>query len=139
MNAMASSDALPGPRRLRPLSPHLSVYRLTMTMAMSFAHRMSGVALYAGVLLLAWFLIAASTDAATFAVFSEFIQSIIGRLVLFGFTWALFHHLLGGIRHIIWDSGYWLDAPLRDQMAWVTLIGGFALTIVVWGVGYAVR
>jgi succinate dehydrogenase / fumarate reductase cytochrome b subunit len=136
---MASSDALPGPPRPRPLSPHLSVYRLTMTMAMSIAHRISGAALYAGVLLLAWFLIAASTDAATFAVFSDFIQSFIGRLVLFGFAWALFHHLVGGVRHIVWDSGYGLDAPLRDQMAWATLIAGFALTIVVWGVGYAVR
>ena len=66
-------------------------------------------------------------------------KSFIGRLVLFGFTWALFHHLIGGIRHIVWDSGYGLDAPLRDQMAWATLIGGFALTIVVWGVGYVVR
>lgn len=136
---MASSDALPGPRRPRPMSPHLAIYRVTMTMAMSIAHRISGAALYVGVLLLAWFLIAASADAATFAAFSEFIQSIIGRLVLFVFTWALFHHLVGGIRHIAWDSGYGLDAPLRDQMAWATLIGGFALTIVVWAVGYAVR
>jgi succinate dehydrogenase / fumarate reductase cytochrome b subunit len=139
INAMASSDALPGPRRPRPMSPHLAIYRVTMTMAMSIAHRISGAALYVGVLLLAWFLIAASADAATFAAFSEFIQSIIGRLVLFVFTWALFHHLVGGIRHIAWDSGYGLDAPLRDQMAWATLIGGFALTIVVWAVGYAVR
>jgi succinate dehydrogenase / fumarate reductase cytochrome b subunit len=110
-----------------------------MTMAMSIAHRISGAALYVGVLLLAWFLIAASTDAATFAVFSGFIESFVGRLVLFGFTWALFHHLVGGIRHIVWDSGYFLDAPSRDQMAWATLIGGFALTIVVWGVGYAIH
>jgi succinate dehydrogenase / fumarate reductase cytochrome b subunit len=136
---MASSDALPGPRPPRPMSPHLTVYRLTMTMAMSIAHRISGGALYVGVLLLAWFLIAASADAATFAVFSEFIESFVGRLVLFGFSWALFHHLIGGIRHIVWDAGYGLDAPLRDQMAWAALIGGFALTIVVWGVGYAVR
>ena len=67
---MASSDALPGPRRPRPLSPHLSVYRMTMTMAMSIAHRISGVALYFGVLVLAWFLIAASADASAFAVFA---------------------------------------------------------------------
>src|SRR5271170_5471306 len=119
---MTSSDALNGPRRARPLSPHLGIYRLTMTMAMSIAHRISGAALYVGVLLLAWFLISASADAATFSVFSGFIESFIGR-----------------IRHIVWDSGYGLDAPLRDQMAWATLIGGFALTIVVWGVGYAVR
>jgi succinate dehydrogenase / fumarate reductase cytochrome b subunit len=136
---MASSDALPGSRRPRPLSPHLSVYRLTMTMAMSFAHRVSGVALYFGVLVLAWFLIAASADASAFAVFSEFIGSFIGRVVLFVVTWALFHHLVGGIRHIIWDAGYGLDAPLRDQMAWATLIGGFALTVLVWIIGLAIR
>jgi succinate dehydrogenase / fumarate reductase cytochrome b subunit len=121
------------------MSPHLSIYRPTMTMAMSIAHRMSGVALYVGVLLLAWFLIAASTDASSFAIFSDFIGSFIGRIVLFFVSWALFHHLVGGIRHIVWDAGYGLDAPLRDQLAWATLIVGFALTILVWIVGYAVR
>ena len=136
---MATTDAASGKRRPRPLSPHLGIYKLTMTMAMSILHRISGGALYIGVLLLAWFLIAASTDAATFGVFSAFIESIIGRLVLFLFSWALFHHLIGGLRHIVCDAGYGLDAPLRDQMAWATLIGGFALTIVVWALGYAVR
>ncbi len=134
---MASSDALPGPRRPRPMSPHLSVYRVTMTMAMSFAHRITGAGLYVGVLLLAWFLIAASSDGSNFAIFSEFIDSFFGRLILFLFTLALFHHLLGGVRHIVWDSGYGLDAPLRDQSAWATLIGGIVLTIVVWILAYA--
>jgi succinate dehydrogenase / fumarate reductase cytochrome b subunit len=139
INAMASSDALPEPRRPRPLSPHLAIYRPHMTMAMSIAHRISGGALYVGVLLLAWFLIAVSADASSFAVFSGFIESFFGRLVLFVITWAVFHHLVGGLRHIVWDAGYGLDAPLRDQLAWATLIGGFALTILVWAVGYAVR
>ena len=110
-----------------------------MTMAMSIAHRVRGVALYVGVLLLAWFLIAASADASTFAIFSDFIGSFIGLVVLFVITWALFHHLVGGVRHIIWDAGYGLDAPLRDQMAWATLIGGIALTVLVWIIGLAVR
>ncbi len=110
-----------------------------MTMAMSIAHRISGVALYIGVLLLAWLLIAASADASTFTVFSGFLASFVGRLVLFVVTWALFHHLVGGVRHIFWDAGYGLDAPLRDQMAWATLIGGFTLTVVVWIIGLAVR
>jgi succinate dehydrogenase / fumarate reductase cytochrome b subunit len=110
-----------------------------MTMAMSIAHRISGAALYVGVLLLAWFLIAASADASSFSLFSDFIDSFVGHLVLFLFTWALFHHLVGGLRHILWDAGYGLDAPLRDQMAWATLIGGFALTVLVWIVGAAVR
>ncbi|MGH6797117.1 MAG: succinate dehydrogenase, cytochrome b556 subunit [Roseiarcus sp.] len=136
---MASSDALPGPRRPRPMSPHLGIYRVAMTMAMSIAHRISGAALYVGVLLLAWFLIAASADASTFAVFSGFLGSFIGQIVLFLVTWALFHHLVGGLRHMVWDAGYGLEKPLRDQLAWATLIGGFALTVLVWIASYAVR
>ncbi len=134
---MATTDAVAGKRRPRPLSPHLSIYKFTMTMAMSIAHRITGGGLYLGVLLLAWFLIAASTDAAAFGVFSAFLKSFIGQLVLLGFTWALFHHLIGGIRHFLWDSGYGMDAPLRDQLAWATLIGGLTLTIIVWVLGYA--
>jgi len=136
---MASTDAASAKRRPRPLSPHLLIYKITITMAMSIAHRISGAGLYIGVLLLAWFLIAASTDAAAFGIFTAFIQSIVGRLVLFLFTWALFNHLFGGIRHLIWDSGYGLDPPMRDYLAWATLIGGFGLTLIVWAIGYAVR
>jgi len=136
---MATTDAAAGKRRPRPLSPHLGIYKVTMTMAMSIVHRITGAGLYVGVLLLAWFLIAASTDAASFCVFSAFIDSIIGQILLFGFTWALFHHLLGGVRHFLWDTGYGMEAPMRDQLAWATLIGGFALTVVAWAIGYAAR
>jgi succinate dehydrogenase / fumarate reductase cytochrome b subunit len=123
----------------RPLSPHLDVYRMTLTMAMSFAHRVTGVGLYIGVLLLAWFLLALSSDATTFAAFSGFIRSIVGQLLLFGFTWALFHHMLGGVRHALWDAGFGLDHPMRELLAQATLIGGLALTVIVWIIGYAIR
>jgi len=136
---MASIESTSTPPPARPLSPHLGIYRFTLTMAMSIAHRITGAGLYAGVLLLAWFLIAASLDASAFAVFSGFIQSIFGRLVLFGFTWALFHHMFGGVRHFIWDAGRGLDHPEREQLTQATAIGGFALTLGVWAVGYAVR
>jgi succinate dehydrogenase / fumarate reductase cytochrome b subunit len=121
------------------MSPHLDIYRFTITMAMSIAHRVTGVGLYIGVLLLAWFLLALSGDARTFATFSAFIHSIIGQLLLFGFTWALFHHMLGGVRHALWDAGVGLDHPLRDRLAQGTLVGGLVLAIVVWIVGYFVR
>jgi len=136
---MASTDTATSSARARPLSPHLSVYRLTLTMAMSILHRITGVALYAGVLLVAWFLIAASMDASAFAVFSGFLRSFLGRVILFGFSWSLFHHMLGGIRHFIWDAGYGLDDPEREWLAMATLIGGLVLTILVWSVGYVVR
>ena len=89
-------------------------------------------------LLLAWYLIAASMDAAAFGVASGFLNSILGRLILFGFAWALFHHMLGGVRHIIWDAGYGMDASEREWLAMATLVGGVALTIIVWAIGLAV-
>ena len=125
--------------RPRPLSPHLGIYRFTLTMAMSIAHRITGIGLYVGVLLLAWFLIAASMDASAFGAFSAFIRSILGRLILFGFSWSLFHHLLGGIRHLIWDAGFGFDDPLREYLALATLVGGFLLTMLVWSLAYAMR
>ena len=131
---MASTDAAPTPRA-RPLSPHLSVWRPTMTYVMSIVHRITGGALYVGVLLLAWFLLATSMDAAAFGVASAFLNSFLGRLILFGFTWALFHHMLGGIRHFIWDAGYGMDKPEREGLAIATLAGGLALSIIIWAAG----
>jgi len=136
---MAATDVAPKPARPRPLSPHLGIYRLTLTMVMSGLHRITGLALYAGVLLLAWFLIAASMDATAFAADSGFLNSIFGRLVLFGFTWSLFHHMLGGIRHFIWDAGFGMDDPEREWLALGTLVGGLALTAIVWAIGLAVH
>ncbi len=133
---MASTGTAP---KSRPLSPHLDIYRMTLTMAMSIMHRITGVGLYLGVLLLAWFLLALSGDGSSYALFTGFIHSIIGRLVLLGFTWALFHHLLGGVRHALWDAGVGLDHPLRERLAQGTLIGGLALTLIAWIIGYAVR
>ncbi len=133
------ADSAPKPMRARPLSPHLEVYHWSLTMMMSGAHRITGIGLYIGVLLMAWFLIALASDASAFSYFSAFIQSIIGQLMLFAFTWALFHHMLGGVRHALWDVGYGLDHPMREYLAQATLAGGFALTVIVWIVGYVVR
>ena len=133
---MASTDSAPKRLRPRPLSPHLEIYRFTLTMAMSIAHRITGIGLYVGTLLLAWFLIAASMNGVAFATFSGFIHSWIGRLILFGFTWSLFHHLLGGIRHLIWEAVYGLDDPDRETLAIATLVGGIGLTILTWVLGY---
>ena len=136
---MVNTDQSPAAREARrPMSPHLQVYRFALTMAMSIAHRITGVGLYAGTLLLAWWLVAAATDAASFANVSWFMGTIVGRLILFGFTWALFHHLLGGLRHFVWDLGYGMDHPEREYLAQGTLIGGIVLTVVVWIIAYVV-
>ncbi len=137
---MAGIDQSPiANEQRRPLSPHLQVYKFALTMAMSIVHRITGAGLYAGTLLLAWWLIAAATSASAFADVSWFMSSIIGRLILFGFTWALFQHMLGGVRHFIWDAGYGMEHPQREYLAQATLIGGLVLTVLVWIAAYMMR
>ncbi|MFN3889965.1 MAG: succinate dehydrogenase, cytochrome b556 subunit [Beijerinckiaceae bacterium] len=137
---MAGIDQSPiANERRRPLSPHLQVYRFALTMAMSIMHRITGAGLYLGTLLLAWWLIAAATSASAFADVNWFMGTIVGRLILLGFTWALFHHMLGGIRHFIWDAGYGMDHPEREYLAQATLVGGLVLTILVWIAAYTMR
>ncbi|MCW6507268.1 succinate dehydrogenase, cytochrome b556 subunit [Lichenifustis flavocetrariae] len=126
-------------RHQRPLSPHLQIYTPMLTMMMSIAHRITGVALYVGTLLLAWFLIALASGPDSFATVAWFMDSILGKLVLLGFTWALFHHLLGGLRHFLWDSGWGMDHPQREWLAQGTLIGGIVLTVLVWAAAFALR
>jgi len=137
---MAGIDQSPiASERRRPLSPHLQIYSFALTMAMSIMHRITGVGLYAGTLLLAWWLIAAATSASAFETVTWFMASIIGRLILFGFTWALFHHMLGGVRHFIWDAGHCMEHPQREHLARATLVGGLVLAVLVWAVAYLIR
>src|ERR1700724_1486610 len=120
----------------RPLSPHLSIYKPTLTMLMSIAHRITGFGLYFGTLLLAWWLLAAASGPNAYAGIGSFMSSFIGRIVLFGYTWALMHHMLGGIRHLIWDTGHGFGEHEREWLAIATIVGSISLTIVIWIVCY---
>jgi succinate dehydrogenase / fumarate reductase cytochrome b subunit len=114
----------------RPLSPHLSIYRPMLTMMMSIVHRITGAGLYFAVVLLAWWLLAAASGPNAYAVFQAAAGSWIGKLVLLLTTWALLHHALGGIRHLIWDLGYGFGPAEREWLARATLIGSIGLTII---------
>ena len=107
-------------------------------MAMSIVHRATGIALYFGTLLLAWWLIAAASGPNPYATVAAFMSSFFGRLILFGYTWALLHHMLGGIRHLIWDLGYGFTAKEREWLSLATVIGSAGLTLLLWGLGYLV-
>jgi succinate dehydrogenase / fumarate reductase cytochrome b subunit len=120
----------------RPLSPHLFIYRPMLTMMMSIAHRISGAVLYLGTLLMAWWLLAAASGPKAYADIGWFMNSAVGRLILFGYTWALMHHMLGGIRHLIWDTGRGFGPHEREWLAAATLAGSIGLTVVIWIVGY---
>jgi succinate dehydrogenase / fumarate reductase cytochrome b subunit len=122
----------------RPLSPHLQVYRLTITMVMSILHRITGAGLYFGMMLFVWWLFAA-TNPRDFDQFNGLLGSWLGRLILFGFSWALLHHMLGGVRHLIWDTTRGLEPGEREFLAWATLVGSATLTIIVWLLAYMAR
>jgi succinate dehydrogenase / fumarate reductase cytochrome b subunit len=109
-----------------------------LTMMMSIVHRITGGALYFGTLLLVWWLVAAAAGPNAYATLQWFMESLLGRLILFGYTWALIHHALGGIKHLIWDLGYGFGAAEREWLTAATLVGSIALTLVLWFLGYMI-
>jgi len=123
----------------RPLSPHLQVYRWSWTMAMSVAHRITGSALYVGTVLVAGWLLAMASGPAAYERVSWFFGTPIGLLVLFGYTWILLHHMLGGVRHLVWDFGHGMDPATRVNMARFTLVGSTLLTVLIWAVAFLMR
>jgi succinate dehydrogenase / fumarate reductase cytochrome b subunit len=123
----------------RPLSPHLQIYKPLINMVMSIVHRITGAALYFGTLLLAWWLIGAATGPASFDVVRGIMGSPLGLLVLFGFSWALLHHMIGGIRHLIWDTGRGFDLETVDLLSWGTIILSAGLTVLLWIVGLVMK
>lgn len=122
----------------RPLSPHLSIYKPMLTMMMSIVHRITGAALYFGTLFLVWWLLAAASGANAYAKVQWFMDSFIGKLILFGYTWALIHHMFGGIRHFIWDTGRGFDPNEREWLVRLGLAGSIITTVVLWVIGYMV-
>ena len=123
----------------RPLSPHLGIYRPQINMVMSIVHRLTGAALYVGTLLLAAWLIAAAMGEQAFAAVSEIFAHPLGKLVLVGYSWALVHHMLGGMRHLLWDTGRGLQPRSADVLCWLTIIASLALTAALWAVGLSLR
>lgn len=123
---------MPNTHSPRPLSPHLGVYRWTITMAMSTAHRITGVALYGGHALLVGWLVAMAAAPGAYDAARAIALSPLGLIVMVLYSWALFHHMMGGIRHLIWDTGRGMDHPHRDQLAWATLAGGLLAAALFW-------
>ncbi|HZY48274.1 MAG TPA: succinate dehydrogenase, cytochrome b556 subunit [Devosia sp.] len=120
------------PARSRPLSPHLSIYRFTLTMANSVIHRGTGMAMYAGTLLIVLWLGAAALGEGPFALVSAVYGFWLVQAVFFLATWALFHHMLGGIRHFVWDSIHALDPMGRETITRVQWALSIILTLGAW-------
>ncbi len=120
----------------RPLSPFTSIWRWHITMLTSILHRVSGVALYGGVMVMIAWLGAAAAGPQYYARLMGLMASWPGRLVLFGFTLALCFHLFNGVRHLIWDGGHGYDKKIASRSAWLAFILAFLLTLAIWTVAY---
>ena len=118
--------------RGRPLSPHLSIYRWPITMAMSILHRATGIFLSLGFVLLAAWLLSAADGAEAYARFAELVQSVGGRILLALLSFAFFFHLGSGVRHLVWDLGYGFEISQANAGSWVVIAGTFVLTISYW-------
>ena len=129
----------PATRKARPLSPHLSVYKPIPTMVMSIMHRITGAALYFGTLLVAWWLLAAASGPEAFETARNFFGSWFGRLVLFGYTFVLIHHMLGGLKHLVQDTGRALEKTFTTKMAIAHPIVAIVITLLIWFAAYAIR
>lgn len=121
----------------RPLSPHLQIYKLPPTALMSALHRGTGVVLSIGTVLLVIVLAAAAGGPDSFESIGGLLRSWFGKLVLFGFTFALFAHFCNGIRHLIWDMGYGFDVGKATRGAQISFLAALVLTVLTWVVAFA--
>ena len=118
--------------RERPISPHLQVYKPQITSVLSIFHRITGVALTFGLILLVAWIFTLSLGEDYFEYFVMFIKSWFGLLILFGFTFALNYHLCNGIRHLFWDAGYGYEIETVHKSGLAVLVVSFVLTILIW-------
>jgi succinate dehydrogenase / fumarate reductase cytochrome b subunit len=125
------TEASTGPRE-RPLSPHLQVWRWHVTMLTSILHRVTGIALYVGALLLAGWAVALASGPHAYVEYMALLSSIIGRVVLFGLTVSIFYHLANGIRHLVWDTGRGLDVKTANLTAVVVIAFSVVAAVAVW-------
>jgi len=136
---MAEAQQTAGARPMapKPMSPHLSIFRPYVNMVLSIMHRITGVINYWGSLLLTAWLISAAMGEQPFNAVSSFMGSPIGLIILVGFSWSVIHHMLGGIRHFIWDTGHGFSLPTVRALSWATLFGSVTLTGLLWFVALA--
>ena len=135
----SASGAQAGPARApraRPLSPHLQVWRWHVTMAASIATRVAGFALFAGFLIACYVLVSLASGPDAYATAVAVVGSVLGKLVLFGITAALFYYMASGVRHFVWDSGEGFQPGVASRTAWFCFAFGAVAAVAVWAVAF---
>ncbi|MBL1147834.1 MAG: succinate dehydrogenase, cytochrome b556 subunit [Pseudomonadota bacterium] len=112
----------------RPLSPHLQIYRPQITSVLSIMHRITGVGLTFGLLLMAWGLWALAHGPSAYEGFRDCATSPLGKLVLIGFVLSLSYHMLNGVRHLFWDAGLGFKMEAVRASGWAVVIFSFLMT-----------
>ena len=125
--------------RARPVSPNIQIYRPQLTSVLSIANRITGVVLSIGAVGLVAWLIAAASGSQAYAAVQGAISSWIGQVVLFGFTFAFFLHLCGGIRHLVWDTAHGFELRSIYLWGWVVVAASVLLTMAAWGASLLIR
>ncbi|QPC88799.1 succinate dehydrogenase, cytochrome b556 subunit (plasmid) [Mesorhizobium sp. NBSH29] len=125
-------------KRIRPLSPNIQIYRPQLTSVLSIANRITGVALSAGAVVLVIWLVAAAAGPQPYSVVQGAITSWLGQIVLFGFTFAFFLHLCGGVRHLVWDTVHGFELRSIYISGWAVVVASGGLTVAAWVVSYFV-
>ena len=120
-----------------PLSPHLQIYRLPLTALLSITHRITGVILSIGSLLLVWILAAAANSAAYYEAMLPHLQSWYGKLFAIAFVFALYLHFCNGVRHLFWDAGHGFELETVDLTAKLAIAVAVVLTAATWVVAGA--
>lgn len=116
----------------RPLSPHLQIWKWTLTMALSILHRATGIALSVGTLMVVWMLVSAASGEAAYSCFLDFASSFIGQLMLFGWMGTLYFHLCSGVRHLLMDAGFLLTIPQAEKAGKIIFVVAITMTLVTW-------
>ena len=119
----------------RPLSPHLQIYKLELPMVLSGLHRITGIALSVGSILLVAWISSAVHSAEAFASMNRFLGGFIGQFVLFGWTFSLIYHSVSGVRHLIWDTGRLLEVGQINSSSKIVLAITIVLTLLAWILG----
>lgn len=124
------------PAANRPLSPFMlgQYYRFQWTSLLSFIHRITGIGLSMGTLLLAGWFIALASGPTAFNTYSQHITAWYGQILLFGWTWALMYHLCNGIRHLFWDIGWGFDLKVAERSGYAVVVVSLVLVGAAWAV-----
>lgn len=119
----------------RPISPHLQIWRWTLPMTLSILHRLTGMGMALGALILAWWLVAVATGPEAYERVQSFLAAPFGQFILFGFSLALVFHALNGVRHLFWDVGFGFTIRNAHLSGWLVVLLTIALTVGAWSFG----